>query len=201
MRSDETAAPVEGASAPEPRRRVPRLLTVTTIVLAAAAALVFAWGGAHPTGNTLAALAGLVIAVVSGLAWLWVVILAAVRRRFAWSIVVAPLLLAASVVAVASGAAERFAFELAKPVLAGAVADGSCPAFAGVLPIGSCTRLGDTGSVFMVEGAGLLNQAGWVHFADDAEAAALAGEAEPGQEGWLAFEPRGEGWYRVIYVW
>lgn len=182
-------------------RRVPRWLTLPTVLLALAAAVAIAWAGAHPTGNLLAGLIGLVLAGLAAIGWLWIVILAAVRRRFAWSVLVAPLLVGGAVAAVVTGAAERAAFELARPVLAQAVANGTCPSVAGVLPISTCTQLGETGTSFTVQDAGFLNQAGWAYFTDPSEAAQLAGPAEPGQDGHLALEERGGGWFRVIYVW
>lgn len=199
--TNEHPATTDASAGPAPRKRVTRWLTVPTTVLALVATVIIAWAGAHPTGNVIAGVLGLVIAGLAGLAWLWIVILAAVRRRFAWSIIVVPVLVLGAVVAVVSGAAERAGFELAKPVMAQAVANGTCPQVAGVLPISSCHNLGDSGRAFMVGGAGFLNQAGWVYFSDDSEVPGLGGAAEPGEDGFLSLEPRGDGWYRYIYVW
>ncbi len=179
-------------------RPVPRWLRVATILAAGGSGVVMLWAAAHPTGNFTAGFWALVIGAVAGILWLTALVVAVRRRHRAISLVAAPLVVLATYGLAATPAPEQASFVLARPALERALRDGTCPPTVGVLPVLTCQPFGRSGQAYLVAGAGFLNQAGWVHIADPAEAEEYrhrrADEASTVTE-------LGDGWYRLVVVW
>lgn len=208
MTHDVAAAVASGSAGREPRRSWSgrSWLAVITLALAATAAGILVWSGMHPTGNFQAVLFALLVAGPTGICWLVLTIVAAnagivERRRPSWLVLSAIVGSLALVVAgfglTRSEAAEAVGFAVARPALEQAVESGECPSTVGPFAVLRCESHGDTGSIFMIDGAGFLHRAGWAHFGDGAEAAArMADSASP-----YSFVPVADGWYRVVYDW
>ncbi len=124
--------------------------------------------GAFPRVHTGYFLSALVLVIATAVVWLILVIRAIRRKQFLRIIAAVPMIVFFAMAMTLSGTVERLVFQLAKPTLEQALQDGTCPSWAGIMPIEDCRPMGgNSGRVFVVntEPLGLLVlEAGWVNY-------------------------------------
>lgn len=167
------------------------VLWLTTVVLAGGLILNNSIPGGGPFFQFL--IVALVMILLGAAAWLTAGIAALIRRRMAWSLIVAPIVLVAGYFFAYSSLPEQLHWPVMRTVLENA--DNDCPSFAGLAHVESCTDvLGSTGYDF---GGGGLDRVVIVQL-DDAQHAQLGNSGDPkaaNPGGWQEADNLGDGWY------
>ncbi|RRD03412.1 hypothetical protein EII34_14075 [Arachnia propionica] len=194
------AEPVATRTSGPKKSRPHRFPLVVGAMSVGVASLLVVWSGFHPHGNFEASLLGLGALAVAALAWLWLLIQCIRRARFHPGLVALPLTLLLALGATRLGVVRNLGWELARPSLEHAVAEGTCPGWAGPLPVSRCVSLGDGGTAFHIRNDGFLVSGGWAHIADPKVAAELLTRSHLQNEGYR-FKEIGDSWYLFEVVW
>lgn len=137
----------------------------------------------------------LFLILLGAAAWLTAGIAALIRRRMAWSIILAPIVLVAGYFFAYSDLPEQLHWPIMRAALENAGND--CPSFAGLARVEACTDVfGSTGYDF---GGGGLDRVVIVHLDDD-QHSQLGNEGDPkaaNPGGWQEADDLGDGWYVV----